>query len=195
MAVHVSHQADLDPAAAFQVELNDSLRDRRGHRRHRNGRVSWPYYRWRLKAEKPIRGYPRRLEHIGHHVLKRRLDLGLKQKQAAEILGTGVCNLRNWETGRHPIRMRFYPAIIRFLGYNVLPPGATRGQKVRRERLSRGWSCRWLGHLAKVDQATVWRIEADKRGLASKPLERVLAALDLTEPRQPARTSGETRES
>jgi ribosome-binding protein aMBF1 (putative translation factor) len=50
---------------------------------------------------------------------------------------------------------------------------------VSRERLTRGWSRRRLGREADADEATVRRIEADKPGLARKPLERVLRALGM----------------
>jgi DNA-binding XRE family transcriptional regulator len=116
---------------------------------------------------------------LGHHILKRRLDLGLQQKQAAMILGTGAWNLRNWETGRHGVQTWYYPRIIEFLAYNPLPPAQTRGQAVRRERMSRGWSRRRVGREAGVDEATVRRIEADTVGLARKPLVRVLRALGI----------------
>lgn len=138
-----------------------------------------PFYRWSLTAARSIRGYPGVLEHLGHHLLKRRLDLGLQQKEAAEILRTGAWNLRNWETGRHGIRIWYYPRVIHFLGYNPLPAPTTRGRMVSRERLTRGWSRRRLGREADADEATVRRIEADKPGLARKPLERVLRALGM----------------
>jgi len=139
-----------------------------------------PFYRWSLTAAKPIPGYPRELRHVGDHLIKRRLDLGLQQKQAAKILGTGTWNLRNWETGRHGIQNCHYPRVIRFLGYNPIPPAETRGQAVRRERLSRGWSRRRVGREAGVDEATVRRIEYDTAGLARKPLIRVLKALGIS---------------
>jgi hypothetical protein len=138
-----------------------------------------PYYRWSLATARPIPGYPDALEHLGHHLLKRRLDLGLQQKQAAKILGTGAWNLRNWETGRHGIQNWYYPRVIQFLGYNPLPSAATQGEAVRRERLTRGWSRRRVGREAGVDEATVRRIEADTPRLARKPLQRVLRTLGI----------------
>ena len=75
-----------------------------------NPTVSLPFYRWSLTAAKPIPGYPTELRHIGHHLLKRRLNLGLRQNEAARILGTGAWNLRNWETGRPGCRSAMTPA-------------------------------------------------------------------------------------
>jgi hypothetical protein len=61
------------------------------------------------------------LEHIGHHILKRRLAIRLQQKEAAKLLETNAWTLRNWETGRRKAEVRFYPAIISFLVYDPLP--------------------------------------------------------------------------
>ncbi len=144
-----------------------------------------PYYRWSLTAGRPIRGYPGQLEHLGHHLLRRRLDLGLQQKQAAEVLGTGAWNLRNWETNRHEIEIRFMPAVIAFLGYDPLPKPRTRGEAVRHARTVRGWSRRKVGRAAGVDEATVRRIEADTPGLARKPLQRVMETLGIANTPRP----------
>jgi hypothetical protein len=92
-----------------------------GRRRVHTRTVSLPFYRWHLSTARPIPGYPEEIRHIGHQLLKRRLDLGMQQRRAARILGTGAWNLRNWESGRHKIEIRFYPAIIEFLGFARSP--------------------------------------------------------------------------
>ena len=135
--------------------------------------------RWRLTAPKPIPGYPARLEHFGHHLLKRRPDLGLQQKAAANHLGADGWNLRNWEANRHQIHIRFYPAIIAFLGYNPLPEAKTRGEKVRRERVSLRWSRLHLGRVARVDEVTARRMEEDTPRMARRATASVLRVLGL----------------
>ena len=76
-----------------------------------------PFYRWALTGARPIRGYPARLEHVGHHLLKRRLEVGLTRKHAAEILGTNGWTLKHSEENlKSRIEVRFYPGILRFLG-------------------------------------------------------------------------------
>lgn len=127
----------------------------------------------------PIPGYPAMLEHIGDHLLKRRMDLQLNQRTAARRLGTNAWSLRNWETNRRAVKIRFYPAIIKFLGYNPLPNGKSLGERVRRERLTRGWSRAFLAKLAHVDEATIARIENDAPRLANRTMERVVRALCL----------------
>jgi len=85
-------------------------------KRQRINRVSLPFYRWSLTARIPIRGYPSTLDHIGQHLLKRRLDLGFQQKEAARRLGVHPGGLENWEYGRTSPADRFMPAVIRFWG-------------------------------------------------------------------------------
>ena len=93
-----------------------------------------PFYRWSLIAARPIPGYPESLEHIGHHILRRRLDLGLQQKQAARQIGVHPGSLENWEHGRARPVDRVMPAVIRFLGYNPLPSPGTTGKRVAHQR-------------------------------------------------------------
>jgi hypothetical protein len=130
-------------------------------------------------AAKPIPGYPIELRHIGDHLLRRRLKLGLQQTAAARMIGTGAWNLRNWETGRHGVETRFLPAVIRFLGYCPLPVPRNRGDAVCRERMSRGWSRKRLARVARVDEATIRRIEENTSRLARRPLIAVLGALNI----------------
>jgi transcriptional regulator with XRE-family HTH domain len=119
------------------------------------------------------------LGHIGDHLLKRRLDLGLPQKQAAQQLGTDAWSLRNWEANRRAVHIRVFPAIIDFLGYNPLPEARTPGEMVRHERISRGWSRRGLGKRAKVDEATVKRIEEDTPRMTHRAKGRILRLLGI----------------
>ena len=77
------------------------------------------------------------------------------------------------------IRIGFYPAIIRFLGYNPLPKSTTRGQAIRRERYARGWSRRHLARVAGVDEGTIQRLEKDLKGTAKKPGQAVCKVLGI----------------
>jgi transcriptional regulator with XRE-family HTH domain len=138
-----------------------------------------PYYRWQLTAAKPIPGYPAEIRHIGHELLKRRLDLGLQQRDAARSLGVHPGCLENWEYGRKKPADRFYPAIIRFLGFNPLTEAVSLGGSIRRERISRGWSRARLASIASVDEATVARLERNVPRTARRPTDRVLRALML----------------
>jgi ribosome-binding protein aMBF1 (putative translation factor) len=145
--------------------------------------VAYPTFRWELAARRPIEGYPETLEHIGHHILRRRLELGLQQKEAARQLGVHPGCLENWEYGRTRPADRFMPAVSRFLGYNPSPAPRSMAQRVAYERVACGWSRKRLATLASVDEATVRRIEAGVPRLARRSITAVLAALAINQDR------------
>lgn len=105
------------------------------------------------------------------------MDLGLTQKDVGHRLSVDPDSVRNWEIGRTSIEVRYYPALVALLGYNPLPPAATPGGAIRRERMTHGWSRKRLAIEAGVDEATVRRIETDTRGTARKCWNRVETAL------------------
>ncbi len=53
---------------------------------------------------------------IGEHVRKRRMDLGLFQREVAARIGVTEATVWGWEHGREP-ELRSMPKIIEFLGY------------------------------------------------------------------------------
>ena len=95
----------------------------------------------RLKAAKPPpQAYPRQLITIGDHLRKRRLDLGLFQSQVAQQLGVDETTVHNWEVKATEPSLRHLPRIIRFLGYNPLPPAKTLAEQIVRYRRTLGLS-------------------------------------------------------
>jgi DNA-binding XRE family transcriptional regulator len=102
-----------------------------------HGRVAFlPLVRFRLKCPRP-KAYSENPQTLGGHFKKRRLELGLTQKQAAERLAINPSTVLNWETGRRAPAIRSMPAILGFLGYDPFPPPAT----IRPEYSS---SCDWI---------------------------------------------------
>jgi DNA-binding transcriptional regulator YiaG len=58
-----------------------------------------PFCKVSLKAQKaPAPAYPETLKTLGDHLRKRRLDLRLLQRQAAQKLGVDKASVHNWET-------------------------------------------------------------------------------------------------
>ena len=55
---------------------------------------------------------------LGERIRKRRLELQITQKQAAERLGINPWTVLNWEKDHTAPPMESMPAIIRFLGYD-----------------------------------------------------------------------------
>jgi transcriptional regulator with XRE-family HTH domain len=56
---------------------------------------------------------------------KRRLDLGLLQREVAARLGVTESTVTNWELNRTSPKIRFLPGIIALLGYDPRPAGVT----------------------------------------------------------------------
>ena len=67
--------------------------------------------------------YPRNLRTLGDHVRKRRLHLGLLQREVAAKVGLSVDTIRNWEVGRNSPAQRQWPKIVRLLGYVPVSTG------------------------------------------------------------------------
>jgi DNA-binding XRE family transcriptional regulator len=62
--------------------------------------------------------YPDALNTLGDHMRKNRLDLGLRQKDAAKQLGVDLMTVNYWETNRNQPNLAMVPRITNFLGYN-----------------------------------------------------------------------------
>jgi len=57
---------------------------------------------------------------LGDYLRRRRIELGLFQKDVAAKLGVTTSTVWNWEN-RGSIDLRFIPRVIEFLGYNPIP--------------------------------------------------------------------------
>jgi transcriptional regulator with XRE-family HTH domain len=93
---------------------------------------------------------------------RRRLDLGLLQREVAERLGADPCSVTNWELGRTKPALWFLPAIVRFLGYVPWSADGSIGQRLLAHRRERGLSQSALAQLLGIDPGTLGRWE---RGL------------------------------
>ncbi|MBI5450172.1 MAG: helix-turn-helix transcriptional regulator [Gammaproteobacteria bacterium] len=52
---------------------------------------------------------------MGEHIKKRRLELGLTQKEVSEILGVASFTVLNWEKGKTDPMAGLMPRIVHFL--------------------------------------------------------------------------------
>jgi DNA-binding XRE family transcriptional regulator len=66
-------------------------------------------------------GYPANPRTVGEHLKRARLDRGIRQKEAARSIGCRPATLGTWEKGRVAPDVPFWPAILRFLGYDPRP--------------------------------------------------------------------------
>ena len=56
------------------------------------------------------------MKHLGDYVRRRRLDLGLSQREAARRIGVSKKAIQNWESGRFEPTVSCLPALMEFLG-------------------------------------------------------------------------------
>ena len=139
-----------------------------------------PFCKVRLKGQRPkSAAYPRQINTLGDHVRKRRLELGLFQRQVAELIGADKMTIANWEGQRSHPALIFMPALIRFLGYNPLPESDTLAGRLKRYRISQGHTRKSIARRLGIDQCTVARWERGDRtpdGLYAKLVQKLLAS-------------------
>ena len=85
---------------------------------------------------------------LGQHLLNKRLESGLLQREVAEILSVSEDTITDWENGRAQAQVKHYPAIISFLGYYPFSHETeTYAGKLIQIRYCKGLSvkhCAWL---------------------------------------------------
>ena len=86
------------------------------------------------------KGLSRNPTTLGEHIKKRRLELGLTQKQVANALGVNPWTVLNWETGQHQPPIRSIPGILAFLDYDPFPTPTTIGERLLQTRRKYGRS-------------------------------------------------------
>jgi DNA-binding XRE family transcriptional regulator len=87
------------------------------------------------------------------------MDLGLRQRQVAAILGANPWTYLLWEHDRAQPTSRFVPAILRFLGYDPFPKGVTFPERLRAGRRRVGLTQAELGRQIGLSAGTVYDLE------------------------------------
>ncbi len=109
-----------------------------------------------LRAAKP-KPYPSLPVTLGDHLKKRRIELGLLQRELAKQLGVSEWTLRHWEKDSRAPAIRFVPRIIERLGYHPDPEPKGLGQRIEWARRREGLSIRELAMKLGVDPETLRR--------------------------------------
>ncbi len=126
------------------------------HQRNHTGTVALPFCSLTLKSTKPLPAqYPKELNTLGDHLRKRRLDLGLLQREVAEQIGVDESTITNWERQRTLPEIRHMPEIIQFLGYVPLFPARSFRERLVAFRTVLGLSQRRMALLFGVDPSTL----------------------------------------
>ena len=127
-----------------------------------------------LRAQKPNSPkYPKQLDTLGDHIRKRRLDLGMFQRQVAEQIGVDEDTIFRWESNESRPQIQFIPAIIEFLSYNPLQLPDSPSKRLIFYREVLGLSQRKLANRTGIDPKAIELAETGKRPL-SKKLRKVI---------------------
>ncbi|MBI2963928.1 MAG: transcriptional regulator [Deltaproteobacteria bacterium] len=104
---------------------------------------------------------------MGDHIRKRRLELGLLQREVADRIGSDAATLVNWEKGNTAPALRFMPVIVAFLGYDPTQNAAdaSLGTRIAARRRALGLSRRKLAAELGVDETTIARWERGRNQL------------------------------
>jgi site-specific DNA recombinase len=157
-------KADVEIELHFLPEIR-SLHSRNSGKKamHDQPRVAFlPPGRKSLKTLKPVH-YEREPKTLGQHLKKRRLELGLRQRDVQERFKLDHETLATWEKDRCQPSMRHWPGIINFLGFDPTPEPKTVGEHLRAYRRRHGISRKALAAELEVDEATLWRWEEGRR--------------------------------
>jgi transcriptional regulator with XRE-family HTH domain len=98
---------------------------------------------------------------MGEHVKKRRLDLGLKQKEVSARLGMHFTSLQLWERGIGDLGVKPLAEIIRFLGYVPFECEASPGGRISFLRRCCGKTQAELAEMISCNPETVGRWESN----------------------------------
>jgi len=92
---------------------------------------------------------------------RRRLDLGLKQREVAARLGLHFGSLQLWERGIGDPGVKPLPGIIRFLGYVPFDCDPTPGGRISFLRRCCSMTQEELAALISCNPGTLWRWESN----------------------------------
>lgn len=139
----------------------------------RNFIPALPFCHFRLKGEKIPHNYPKDIKRIGDHLKKKRLDLGLTQKQVAKRIGVSASTIYNWEKVRTDPPAHYCPGIFDFLGYVPYDPLMPFRKKLACWRKSLGLTQRQFAAQFGFDPSTVMRWETGKSNPEPQSLKRI----------------------
>jgi transcriptional regulator with XRE-family HTH domain len=124
------------------------------------------------------KGYPTSPKTIGEMIRKRRLDLGLRQVDVANIIGCDEMSIVNWEKGHTAPRVNRVAGVVKFLGFNPFPNGDTLAQRLVNHRKALGTTQKDFARQIGVDPSTLAGWECGERKPTGLFLGAVIAAMD-----------------
>ena len=126
--------------------------------------VALPCLRFEKQYEKPVPStYPSEPVTIGDHIRKKRMDMKLLQKDVARIINVTEDCITLWEKNHSVPQIKYFPQIIKFLGYCPVEfDETTLAGQIRAYRWRNGLSNKKLGKLLNVNGSTVLGWENEK---------------------------------
>lgn len=115
---------------------------------------------------------------MGERIRRRRLELGLRQRDVAERIKCSATAIYNWEQERTSPKVSQLPAIIGFLAYAPWSAPKGFGAWLRQVREGLGLSRRKLARRLNVDESTIAGWERLKRRPTAASLEKMQMLLD-----------------
>ena len=124
--------------------------------------------------------YPQKLQTIGDHIRKKRLDLKLLQQDVADRLGVTESTLLNWEHNRSTPTLRYLPQVITFLEYDPFDTSpANLGDRLFKYRQNKGLSQKELAKQIGIDPSTLSRLESDQGKIFNSTMAKIKLFLQV----------------
>ncbi len=136
-----------------------------------------PFVPITLIAKKPPHpAYPKELNTLGDRIRKRRLDIGLRQKDVAVAIRVSELTVNGWERNRYSPRLSHLPQIISFLAYtpppfDKMPDNVV--DRIRLYRLTHGLNQEKFAKLIGMDETTVAMWERREHKPSKKLIEKI----------------------
>ena len=136
-----------------------------------------PFCQIALQAKKPpVATFPAILETLGDHIRKRQIELQLRPKEVARILGVSIDTIYRWRRKQWRPSIRRKGKIIQFLGYNPFPETAVSlGEKIRNYRATHELTIGELAAALGVTKGTIHSLEKNKHKPRKRLAERLAA--------------------
>lgn len=117
---------------------------------------------------------------VGDHIRKKRLQLGLYQREVAQQIGVNTWTILNWEKGHTEPPIAAFPAIFKFLGYYPFPEPVTIQDQLIAKRRKMGWTIQDAATAIVVDPGTWGDWERGKTILSRKHHAKLAKLLGLS---------------
>ena len=133
-----------------------------------------PFCGFVLKSPKPLPPqYPKELNTLGDYLRKKRLDLGLLQREVAEQIGVDESTINNWERQRTIAALPHMCRIAEFLSYIPYNPTEPLAERLRACRTVLGLSQREIAKVIGCDPKAVWEWETGLREPGRRSKQRI----------------------